>query len=182
MEKPQTVLLPAKEVLVPMLTSQASCEKFSPDFPMEPSKRWEGVEEADWKCIWKPSIGQCRRVPSKTGSGKSIQPPASVTSSQNGVGRDFSQRNSLTRRRVCVGDSMLLLLLFLALALVNKIRKCAHKLLTFEPYRTRAYSFFLHSFIPGRLHFPSRAYLDSMRDFHIESGVVCWCSTKQWWL
>lgn len=47
MEKPQTVLLPAKEVLVPMLTSQASCEKFSPDFPMEPSKRWEGVEEAD---------------------------------------------------------------------------------------------------------------------------------------
>lgn len=88
----------------------------------------------------------------------------------------------------CVCEWVMLFLLLFHLS-VNKIRECAHKLLTFQPNRTRAYR--ITYFLPQpslRLHFPFSSHSfplhSSVRDFHIKSLqlCVCWWMKKQWWL
>lgn len=95
MEKPQTVPLPAKEVLVPKLVDM--CE-VSPDFPSTLQRKGKGAET--WRSGGSRQIQRSRHVSVRKFIGrKSINPAASrwMTSSQDGVA-EFPSESS----RVCV--------------------------------------------------------------------------------
>lgn len=155
MEKPQTVLLPAKEVLVPKLDM---CE-FSPDFPSTLQRKGKGAET--WRSGGSRQIQRSRHVSLRKLIGrKSINPAASRWWHHH----KMESQNFPAKLRVCVFVCVLLffLLLFFQPAL-NKIRKCAHKLLTFQPYRSRAYRFVLRSHLQGFI-------------FHFHLGWCAWFS------